>query len=120
LALAQHPDLDIERNRSSPKALDVGVAADGVADMHRLQKGDVRHRYGYHPSAGMRCRRHLAGRIHQTHDPAAENIALRVAVGRHGQGAGSELALRFSRIALLALVTHRSISRGLRADGPML
>src|SRR5207253_6460124 len=86
LALAHHPDLDIERDRCSPEPLDIGVAADGVADMHRLQKGYVRHRYGYHPSAGMRGRRHLAGQIHQGHDPAAENIALWVAVGRHRQG----------------------------------
>src|SRR5215510_11836395 len=33
LALAQHPDLDIERDRGSPELLDVGVAADGVADI---------------------------------------------------------------------------------------
>jgi hypothetical protein len=59
LALAQHSDLDIECDRGSPEPLDSGVAAGGVTDMHRVQKGDVRHRYGYHPSTGMRGRRHF-------------------------------------------------------------
>src|SRR6516165_8358955 len=52
LTLVQHPDLDVERDRGSPNALDIRVAADRVAadrvaadrvaDMHRLQKRDVR------------------------------------------------------------------------------
>jgi len=42
LTLVQHPDLDVERDRGSPNALDIRVAADRVADMHLLQKRDVR------------------------------------------------------------------------------
>ena len=33
LALAQHPDLDVERDRGAPRAHHLCVAAEGVADM---------------------------------------------------------------------------------------
>jgi hypothetical protein len=41
LALAQHPHLDIERDRGAPGALHFGIAAHCIADVHRLEKGDV-------------------------------------------------------------------------------
>jgi hypothetical protein len=44
LALAQHPDLNVERDRGAAGALDFGIAADRIAGMHRLKKGDVRDR----------------------------------------------------------------------------
>jgi hypothetical protein len=65
LALAQHPDLDVERDRGSPDALDVGIAADRVSDVHRLQESDVRDGNGDDPSPRVRGRRHLPGRTHQ-------------------------------------------------------
>jgi hypothetical protein len=40
----QHPDLDVERDRGAAGALDFGIAADRIAGMHRLKKGDVRDR----------------------------------------------------------------------------
>jgi hypothetical protein len=42
LALAQYPDLDAEGDRCPAGALDLRVATDRVADMHGLEKGDVR------------------------------------------------------------------------------
>ena len=38
LTLAQHPDLDVERDRGPPKALHVRVAAHSVADIWALRR----------------------------------------------------------------------------------
>jgi hypothetical protein len=51
LSLAQDPDLDVERDRGPAGALEFGVAAHRVADMHRLKKGDVRDRNRHDPPA---------------------------------------------------------------------
>jgi hypothetical protein len=40
----QHPDLDVERDPGAAGALDFGIAADRIAGMHQLKKGDVRDR----------------------------------------------------------------------------
>src|SRR5260370_12041865 len=119
LALAQDPDFDVERDRGPPRARDFGVSADGVAAMHRLQKGDLRHGDRHDPPAGVRRRRHLSGRIHQRHDPAAEDVPPGIAVGGHRQGARGQLTPRLGRIPSPFSGTHPSISR-LRISACML
>src|SRR6266568_5012070 len=108
LALPQHPDFHGESERRPADADEVGVAADRVADLHRLQERDVRDRDRYDAALGAARRRHERPPIHQRHDPPAEDVAGRIRVRGHRQRARGELAPRL-RVGPepLAPIAHR-------------
>jgi len=50
---------------------------------------------GRHDAAlGALARRYAAGDVHLRQHPAAENVAMRIGVGRHGKRARGQLAAR--------------------------
>jgi hypothetical protein len=77
------PSLDANRHRGASGPHQLAVAADLVADIDRLVK---HHRVDGHrgaPAARSLHRQIAAGEIHLGQQPAAENVAVRVGVGRH-------------------------------------
>jgi len=62
-----------------------GVEGEQVADLHRLLELEGIHRHRGHAAARMARGEDAAGDIDLRHDPAAENVAVVVGVGGHGQ-----------------------------------
>jgi hypothetical protein len=78
----------------------MGVEAQQVAQAHRLLEDELVHRHGGDAALGDAAGQHGAGQVHLGHDPAAEDVAVGVDVGRQrhhaqhqfgavGQAAGS-------------------------------
>src|SRR5262249_39421322 len=94
LLAPDHPGLEMHRDRGAAEAHELGVHGDEVADIDRLPEIDRvdrnRHVAGLGDLGGI----HAAADVHLAQKPAAENIAVLVGVGRHGQRAGAEIADR--------------------------
>ena len=76
-------DIHINGNRRSADAYDIGVKTDQITDEDRLFELERVHRHRHHSALGAPCGRDTAGDIDMGHDPAAEDIALAIGVGRH-------------------------------------
>jgi hypothetical protein len=75
-------DADVYGDRSPADALDLGIEAQQVADGHRLLEDELVHCDGGDASLGDACRQYRAGHVHLGHDPASEDVAVAVDVGR--------------------------------------
>ena len=105
---AAAPRLDADAQGGSPDPDDIGVEADFVADedggMEDHAVGGDGGATAPRPAGGGVA----GGQIHLSHQPAAEDIAGRIGVGRHGDGADDRLSdrdgigLRHSQSLLLA------------------
>ena len=80
------PGLDVQGHRGAADADHVGVAAHDVAHEHRLMEGQGVHGDGGDAAARAGEGDRSGGDVHLRQQPAAENVARRVGVGRHGQG----------------------------------
>jgi len=58
--------------------------AEDVADAHRLLEDELVDRHRGHAARHVARRQHGAGQVHLRHDPAAEDVAVAVGIGRHG------------------------------------
>jgi hypothetical protein len=88
------PDLKIDGDRGGADAQDPAITADYIADMYRLYKDYGFGGDGDDAATGNLPGENAAGDIHLRHDPTAENVAVRVGIGGHGQGPENKLALR--------------------------
>src|ERR1700722_5705569 len=92
LLAAQHPGLEMDRNRSLADPDQIGVHGNQIADENRLAEihrvDSDGHRARFY---GLGCKDSAAD-IHLAEQPAAENIAVLVGVGRHRQRADAEIA----------------------------
>ena len=61
--------------------------------MHRFNKGNGFGCYGHHPQTGDLPGKDPAGDVHLGHDPAAEDVAMRIGVSRHCEGPENQFAL---------------------------
>ena len=78
---------------ASPADLeDFAVNRDLVADRYRFVEHDPVHRHGHRPALGAARGDQAGGRIHQAHQPAAEDVAIGVGVGRHRGDADGGIA----------------------------
>lgn len=91
---ADHPGLDADAQRAVADAVDIGIAGQYVADLDRLVEHHRIDRDRRHPAARPLLRHHAAGKVHLRHQPAAEDVARRVGVGRHGHGPQHQFAAR--------------------------
>ena len=90
---AAHPALDLHRDRRRPDLDDLGIAGHLVTDEHRAMEGHCGDRHGRGAtSCTPRCRR-AAREVHLRQQPAAENVPVRIGIGRHGDGAKRRLRL---------------------------
>ena len=86
------PCRDVEHDRGAADLLASGVDRHLVADMHRLEEGEALHGDGGAAAAGAPGGDVAGGEVHLRHQPAAEDVAGRVGVGRHGDGADRRIA----------------------------
>ena len=70
------------------------VSGDKVADIDGLVEGHAFHRHGGDARSGPFGRHHAAGQVHLGQPPAAEDVAIGVGIGRHGDGAQGQHAGR--------------------------
>src|SRR3546814_8089098 len=92
-------DGDGDRRRADPH--DVAIAAQHVANGDRPDEGHRLDADGDHAAAGAAGGGEAAGDVHLAEHPAAEDIAVRIGVRRHGGGAGVHLAARLAlRVAV--------------------
>src|SRR5687768_2026966 len=82
-------DLHLDGDRGVADALDVDVEGEHVADLHRLLEHELLHRDGGDAAAREARRERAAGDVDLRHDPAAEDVAVLVGVGRHRHHAES-------------------------------
>src|SRR6266850_2225878 len=81
--IALRVDLDVDRDRSGAHAHDFAVDGKHVADEDGLLELERVDRDGGDAAARVARREHAARDIDLRHDPAAENVAVLVGVGRH-------------------------------------
>ena len=81
MALGVH--LDGHGDRGAADALDVDVEGKQVADLHRLLEDELLDRHGGDAAARQAPGNGAAGDVDLRHDPAAEDVAVLVRVGRH-------------------------------------
>src|SRR5258708_29481651 len=99
---ALHPGLHRDVDRGAADLEERGVAVDDVADADRMEK-----RHAVYGDGGHATAREVAGvdggaEIHLRHEPAAEDIAAGVGVGRHRNGADDKLAIWFGGLGGVA------------------
>lgn len=87
------PDLEFEGHRCGAEAGDVAVAADDVADFDGLEKFERVDGDGDDSGAGHLLGEDATGNVHLGHDPATENVTIRVGVRWHGESTQDEVAL---------------------------
>src|SRR5688572_3444566 len=75
--------LDRDGDRGGADALDLDVERNHVADLHRLLEDELLHRHGGDAAARQAVGDGAAGDVDLRHDPAAEDVAVLVGVGRH-------------------------------------
>src|ERR1700722_10291536 len=94
LLAAHDPGLDADGDRGLADPHQTGVHGNQIADEHGFSKVHRldRHRHGAR-FRGLRGK-DAAADIHLAEQPAAENIAILVGIGRHRQRAGTEIAAR--------------------------
>src|SRR5687767_11629963 len=80
-------DLHVHRDGRAAQAHQVDVEGEQVAALHRLLEDELLDRDGGDAPARALPRDGAAGDVDLRHDPAAENIAVLVRVGRHGHDA---------------------------------
>src|SRR4051794_940974 len=90
--MATHPGLDTDGDRGAADPRHRGVAAHLVADIDRPVEGHAGHRDGGDAALGTLRGDAAAGEIHLGEQPAAEDIAVRIGVARHRDGAQRRLA----------------------------
>src|SRR5690606_27933173 len=95
-ALAAGPGLDADGDGGGADALEAGVDAQDVANLDGRNEGHGLDRNGDDTAAGAFDGGDGAGYVHLAHDPAAEDVACRIGVGGHGQGADGEGAHGFA------------------------
>ena len=91
--VALGPDLDVHGHRGAAHARDAGVEAQQVAHRHRLLEHELVDRHGGDAALRHAHRQHGAGQVHLRHDPAAEDVAVGVAVARHRDHAQHQLGV---------------------------
>jgi hypothetical protein len=90
--------LDRDRDRRGADALYLDVERHQVAHLHRLLEGELLYRYGGDASARDLAGYRAAGDVDLRHDPAAENVAVLVRVGRHRHYPQGRLFFSWKRI----------------------
>ena len=92
---AQHPGLEMHRHRGLADPDKIGMHGneiadiDGLAEIHRLDRNRHGARFGEFG------REDAAADVHLAKQPATENIAILVGIGRHRQRANTEIAAGF-------------------------
>src|ERR1700722_3401534 len=89
----QCPTLDLDGDRAVADVLDRTVTGDLVADADRAVKRHGGDGDRHDAAAGAAHRDRRAGEIHLAQEPTAENIAVRIGVGRHGDGADRRIGI---------------------------
>ena len=64
--------------------LHTGVERQNVAHAHGLLEDEFIHRHSHHAGVADTLGQHRAGQVHLGHDPATEDVAIGVDIGRHG------------------------------------
>ena len=84
----------MNRDRRAPDPHQIGVDRNEIADIDGFAKVHRLDRNGH--GAGFRDlgSEHAAADIHLAQQPAAEDVAIGVGIGRHRQGADAEIAAR--------------------------
>ena len=93
-----NPNLNVNLHRSVADFNQFAVAGDDIADRNGAVEDDFIGRYGGGTAAGGFVGKDAAGNIHLRHQPAAENIAVGIGIGRHGHRAQQQAALRFGAL----------------------
>jgi hypothetical protein len=96
LGFAEHgfdPDFEFQSHGGGAETGDVAVAADDVSDFDGLEKFERVNGDGDDPGACRLLGEDTASDIHLGHDPATENVTIRVGVRWHGESAQDEVAL---------------------------
>ena len=93
-----NPNLNVNLHRSVADFNQFAVAGDDIADGNGAVEDDFIGRYGGCTAAGGFVGKDAAGNIHLRHQPAAENIAVGIGIGRHGHRAQQQAALRFGAL----------------------
>ena len=73
----------LHRDRRIANAGHAGKKRQDVADLYRLLEDELVYRHGGHAPVHVTRRHHRTGQVNLCHHPAAEYIAVGVAVGRH-------------------------------------
>jgi len=81
---ALHAGFHLNRNTAAPDSDNFGEAFDQITHKHRIFKYNLLSGHGYNAASGAAARQNGAGQIHHRHQPAAENIAVRIGIRRHG------------------------------------
>ena len=90
-----NPNLNVNLHRSVADFNQFAVAGDDIADRNGAVEDDFIGRHGGGTAAGGFVGKDAAGNIHLRHQPASENIAVGIGIGRHGHRAQQQAALRF-------------------------
>jgi hypothetical protein len=94
-ALGVHLDVHGDRSASHPQ--DLGVEGQDIAHPHRVLEDELLHRDGRHSTSGMARGQDRPGQVDLGHHPAAEDVAVGVAVGGHGNHLQHQLLVRGQR-----------------------
>jgi len=84
----------MDLHRGPPDLLDAGVDAQHVANLDRSDKGHGLDGDGHDASLRALHGGDAAGLVHLAQHPAAENVAIGVGVGGHGDEANGKIAMR--------------------------
>ena len=85
----------MEGHGGAADALEIAVDTEHVTDVNREVEGHGVDRHGGHAALGPLAGGDASRDVHLGQHPAAEDVAARVGIGRHGQGSGRQLAARF-------------------------
>jgi hypothetical protein len=91
---ALRPALYFHGDRGMADLLDGNIATDLVADQHRAMKRHGGNGDRSDAAAGAAGRDGRASKVHLTQEPAAEDVAVRIGVSRHRDGADRRFAWR--------------------------
>jgi hypothetical protein len=87
-AVALHPGFDVDFERGVADALDLGVNAENIAYLDRAYEMHTVQRHCDHPALCAFTGADARSDIHLRQYPAAEDVAGRIGIGRHRDGAG--------------------------------
>jgi len=94
LLAAQHPGLEMDRDRRLADLDKIGMHGNEIADKHGFAEihriDGNRHRARFRNLGG----KDAAADVHLAEQPAAKDVAVLIGVGRHRQRPGTEVALR--------------------------
>ncbi|CUX00210.1 hypothetical protein AGR2A_Lc80151 [Agrobacterium genomosp. 2 str. CFBP 5494] len=112
------PGFDLERDGGAANLFDAGIDAQCITDLDRLLEDDLVDCDRDGSAAGHIIGADEGGKVHLRHDPAAENIAGRIGIGRHGKRSERQFHIGGRLLIHLSNSFHKPPAAGLKQPHP--